>query len=106
MPLVHDPNALPPQVLDELHRSLLADLQETGELIRSPRGAVLDPASLVTAEELLSAALAQLSRPGTRTPSEKAQDVNLAYATMLAVIDLVKSHTEGPRVPRRRSAPT
>jgi hypothetical protein len=30
-------------------------------------------------------------------------EVNLAYSTMVSVIDLVKSHTDVPRVPRNRS---
>lgn len=102
MPLVLDPRTLPPEVLNELAASLKSDLAETEELVLHPRGRVLDPASLETARELLLAVRAELDRPGDRTPDEVARDANVAYATMLAVIDLVKSHTEVPRVPAPR----
>jgi len=103
MALVLDPEALPEPILRELHRSLSDDLTETLELVRDPPGAVRDPASLSTAEELIASAQALLERPGPRTRSELAAEANLAYATMLAAIDLVKSHTDVPRVPRARS---
>ena len=71
-------------------------------MIASPRGRVLDPASLLTARELLDAAVQVLDRPGARTAAERAAEANLAYATMLSVIDLVKSHTDVPKVPPAR----
>ena len=104
MPLVLDPTTLPEPVLDELRRSLLVDLEEIRELVLHPAGPVLDPVSLETAGQLVRSTLAVLERPGARSPEEKAADINLAYATMLAVIDLVKSHTDVPRVPRPRSS--
>ena len=105
MPLVLDPTALPPAVLDELRRSLRADLEETRELVLHPPGTVVDPASLETARELLRSTLQTLEGSEPRSAARKAADVNLAYATMLAVIDLVKSHTDAPRVPRKRTGP-
>ncbi len=102
MALVSDPERLPAAVLDDLVRSLRADLADTEEMITSPRGRVLDPASLLTAQELLTAAVQVLDRAGARTPSERAGEANLAYATLLAVIDLVKSHTDVPKVPPPR----
>ena len=47
-------------------------------------------------------ALARLDVPGATSPAALAADVNLAYATLVAVIDLVKSRTDVPRVPRIR----
>jgi len=102
MPLVLDPDSLPEAVLRELHRSLSMDLAETLELVRHPSGAVRDPASLATADDLVRSVLAQLERPGPRGRSELATEANLAYATLLATIDLVKSHTDVPTVPRAR----
>ena len=105
MSLVNDPETLPESVLEELIQSLRTDLEETEEMVRSPRGRVLDPASLVTAGELLVAARAVLDRSGPRTKAERAAEVNLAYSTLLAVIDLVKSHTDVPKVPPPRKGP-
>jgi hypothetical protein len=103
MPLVLDPEALPESVLRELHRSLSEDLAETLEFVRHPRGTVRDPASLVTAEDLLASTRAVIGRAGPRSQSELAAEVNLTYATMLAAIDLVKSHTDVSTVPRKRT---
>ncbi len=105
MPLVLDPEHLPEETLRDLVRSLKADLAESIELVAQPRGRVRDPASLETARELALAAVAVLNRPGPRTRAELAVEANLAYATMLSVVDLVKSHTDVPRVPRPRSVP-
>ena len=102
MPLILDPEVLPRATLQELRRSLRADLADTLELVLHPRGAVLDPASLRTAEELVRAALAVLDRPEPTAVGPLAEDGNLAYASMLATIDLVKSHTDVPRVPPPR----
>lgn len=102
MPLVGDPSSFSVPVLEELLRSLREDLEETSELVNHPTGAVRDPASLVTAAELLRSTLAVLDVPGPCTREALAAEVNLAYATMVSVIDLVKSHTDVPRVPRAR----
>ena len=104
MPLVLDPKTLDGTTLESLRRGLRDDLKETLELVESPRGRVIDPASLDTARELVHAALAVLDRPGPDDRATLAADANLAYATMLAAIDLVKSHTDVPRVPRGRSS--
>ncbi len=105
MPLILDPERYSVEALEELVRSLRSDLEETGDLVRHPRGRVLDPVSLETAELLLAAALQELSTEGGRTVVALAARANLAYATLLAVVDLVKSHTDVPRVPRARSSP-
>ncbi|MGA8711333.1 MAG: hypothetical protein WB786_08950 [Thermoplasmata archaeon] len=102
MPLVFDPSTLSPRALEELRQSLRTDLRETRELVEHPSGRVVDPASLETAAELLRSALASLDLPGPRSPGAAVADINLAYATLVAVIDLVKSHTDVPRVPRAR----
>jgi len=104
MSLVHDAESLPDSVLEELVRSLRADLEETEEMVRAPRGRILDPASLVTADELIAGAKAVLDRAGPRTKAERGDEANLAYAAMLAVIDLVKSHTDVPKVPPPRKS--
>ena len=102
MPLVLEPTRIPRETLEELRRTLRADLDETMQTVLRPRGAVIDPASLETAKELLTAAMAVLDRFGDRTADELASEANLAYATLLAAIDLVKSHTDVPRVPPPR----
>lgn len=103
MPLVLDPSSVPEPLLRELHCSLREDLEATSELVRHPAGPVRDPASLVTAAELLRSTLTLLDLPGPRSPEVLVAEVNLAYSTMVSAIDLVKSHTDVPRVPRNRS---
>jgi len=104
MPLVIDPESYSEELLVELVRSLRADLEETMELASSPRGPVLDPSGLETAQELARAALAVLGRAPGRSRTELAAEANLAYSTLLAVVDLVKSHTDVPKVPRARKS--
>lgn len=104
MPLVHDPTSIPERVLVDLLESFRTDLKETEELVRNPRGRVLDPASLDTALELLGSAEKFFERPASSDPVELAARINLAYSVLIAVIDLVKSHTDVPRVPRPRAA--
>jgi len=84
--------------------SLRQDLAETEEFVRNPGGKVLDPASLLTAHELLLSAREILARPGRQDRDALAKDANLAYAVLLAAIDLVKSHTDLPKVPPPRPA--
>ncbi len=101
-PLVLDGSKLPDAELEELVRSLRADLAETEELVLHPRGRVLQPASLETAADLLRSAGALLGDSSPASREDLRRRANLAYAVLLAVIDLVKSHTEGPTVPRSR----
>lgn len=103
MPLVLDPTSLPIGSLRELRRSLREDLVAAQELVDRPGGTVRDPASIETASELLRSTLVRLDAPAPRTAGALSADVNLAYASLLAVIDLVKSHTEVSRVPRKRA---
>ena len=105
MPLIPDGSAIRPETLHALLEELRTDLTGLLEDIAHPRAPVIDPASLRTAEELVRAALARIERSRDADPHGQAADVNLAYATMLAAIDLLKSHTDGPRVPRHRVDP-
>jgi hypothetical protein len=75
------------------------------EEVRSPHSRVLDPASLWTAEELVRSALAILDRPESGNAPELASEINLGYGVLIATIDLLKSHTDVPRVPRHREDP-
>lgn len=105
MPLILDPDTHPEPVLRALVAEFTETLTELRGTVAEPHGRVIDPGSLETARELLDAALAQLEHGGDRTPAELAADANLGYATMMAVIDLVISHTDVPRVPRSRKDP-
>jgi hypothetical protein len=102
MPLILDANAVPKGALRDTVQILRKDLEETLDTIRAPPGRVLDSAGLESAETLVRAALASIDRPGPREPRALALDANLAYAALVAAIDLVKSHTDVPRVPQRR----
>jgi len=103
MPLVLDPASVPVEVLEGLRRSLIADLIETEEFVRDPPGPVRDPASIEAAAELVRSALARLELSDPGSPALLAADINLAYSAMVAGIDLVKSHTDVPLVPRSRA---
>ena len=102
MPLVIDPERLPPSVLAELVATLRAELEEAEELVHPPAERVRDPASLSTAAELLASARALLDLPGSPGAAELAARANVAYSTVVAVVDLVKSHTDLPKVPPPR----
>ncbi len=102
MPLILDANAVPKGALRETVQILRKELEETLEMAQHPRGTVLDPAGIEAAETLVRAALASIDRPGPREPRALGLDANLAYASLVAAIDLVKSHTDVPRVPVRR----
>ena len=105
MPLVLEPSRIPEETLRELLRSLREDLAATVELVQQPPAVVRDPASIETAGDLLRSTTAMLDLPGPRTRGALVAEVNSAYATLVAVIDLVKSHTDVPRVPRGRPKP-
>ncbi len=105
MPLVLDPERLPRNVLEGLRQELVEGLAETLESVLQPRGAVRHPASLEVAAELLRSTQRLLERPGERDAATLGGEANLAYAVMLAAIDLVKSHTDVPTVPAPRRAP-
>jgi hypothetical protein len=102
VPLVLDPEAVSEGTLRELLASLRQDLEEVEESVRHPRGRVIDPASLETAADLVASAKALLARPSTDDRETIAAQANLAYAVLLAAIDLVKSHTDTPKVPPPR----
>ncbi len=104
MPLILSPAAHSRAALAEISLQLTTDLLETREMVAHPRGAVRDPASLGTATELIDAAVERIRRGSGGSRDELAANANLAYATLLAAIDLVKSHTDVPRVPARRPA--
>jgi hypothetical protein len=104
VPLILDGTSYDRESLRKLAEEMAVGLEELRPMTVSPKAKVLDPQSLLTAREMLDAALAVLRRPGERTDAELAADANLGYATSLAVLDLVKSHTEMPKVPPPRPA--
>lgn len=102
MPLVYEPTTLSRKVLADLAQELRGALAETLEIAEHPPARVLDPASLEAAADLLRSAIAVIDRAGNRDAKALAADINLAYATTVAAMDLVKSHTEMARVPTPR----
>lgn len=72
------------------------------EFVANPPDPVREPLGLITARNLLEAALAAAPFQPGRSAEELAVAVNLLYESALAAIDLVKCHTESPRVPQRR----
>ena len=109
MPLILDPSAYATEQLQELERSLRTELEELRPSVSNPKGTVHDPASLGTADDLLAAVLtlAAAGEPGNTSAAHSARLANLEYATLLAVVDLLKSHKDMPKVPvgRKPSGP-
>jgi hypothetical protein len=105
VPLILDPARYSDGALEALAREFAESLREVREMVDSPRGRVLDPASLEAARALLDASLAAVDPPASGDKARLAAQVNLGYAAMVAAIDLVKSHTDVPRVPPPRPVP-
>ncbi|HKV90670.1 MAG TPA: hypothetical protein VJQ43_05690 [Thermoplasmata archaeon] len=108
MPLLLDGANYP---LERL-RSLLAEQREGLEELQAMAESLaadsrLTPGFRRTVGDLLQGALEtmrDLGGPGAE-PARLADAVNLGYATGLAAIDLMKSHSDLPKVPRARSSP-
>jgi hypothetical protein len=103
MTLIPEGSPITEEALREILRSLEEDLRELESSVRAPGARVLDPSSLRTAAELLEGTYAVLESPEEGGRAALLHRVNLAYATSLAVIDIVKSHTEISKVPRRKA---
>ena len=97
-----DPSSLSDEALGVQHRDLPASLVATNLLVRHLATALADPARLNPAAELLRSTLSIVEAPGSRIREQVLREVNLADATLLAVIDLVNAHTDVPRGPRKR----
>jgi hypothetical protein len=102
MPLTPDPSSLDGDALQTLDETLHAKLVATRTLVGHLAPALHDPEALRAASDLLRSILALLDRPGPRTREELVREVDLSNAVLLAVIDLIKSHADVPRVPRHR----
>jgi hypothetical protein len=107
MPLVLDAAS---HSLEQLRR--LLDQQREGLLeilpmLQTPPESYPDPVSLRTAADLVTDALVAVDRLSgpTADRSDLAAAVNLAYAADLAALDLRKTHSGGPTVPRSRARP-
>jgi hypothetical protein len=103
MPLVLEPSRYSRESLAGIVRELRAELDDARELIDHPRGPVRDPSGIEAAKDLVNSAVTLLDAPGERDVADLAREANLAYAALVAVIDLVKSHSDAPRVPQRRA---
>jgi hypothetical protein len=108
MPLITEPDAwttdrLRPMLAD-FHRELVELAGMLGEPSRRP---VLDPLGLLTARDLASAAaeLAGAAQMEGLPARFQVAAVNVAYEAVVASIDLMKSHTAGPKVPSGRPPP-
>ena len=104
VPLILEPSQYDRPALQRLAEEMARGLDELRPMTVAPKAKVLDPQSLLTARELLDSALAVMRRAGERTNAELAADANLGYATSVAVLDLVKSHTDAPKVPPPRKS--
>ncbi len=100
MPLNPDPSSLDEGALQALDKTLHGKLVATRTLVGHLATALHDPSALETASDLLRAMLALLDRPGPRSREELVREVDLSNATLLAVIDLVKTYADQPRVHR------
>jgi hypothetical protein len=104
MPLILDPGSYAEPLLVDLVQGFAEGLRETRADLDHPRGRVLDPAGIDAARDLLDAALRRMEPVARGDPGLLAAQVNLGYAAMVAAIDLMKCHTDVPRVPPPRPA--
>ncbi len=103
MSLILDPSRYPTASLVTLRVTMVEGLREVAEDLDAPRGKVVDAAGLERARDLIRAAQDALSGEVPPDPERLAAEINLAYAATLAAVDLMKCHTDLPRVPRPRS---
>lgn len=104
MPLILNPATHSADSLREMLRMYQEEFREVLAGLEHPPGEVLHPLSLMTAAELVRAVSALstvVDRPDAE-PAALAAMVNVQYDTMIAAIDLMKSHVEMPKVPFRR----
>ncbi len=78
--------------------------EEIRKLLAEPPAAVLEPLGLLTARDLLEAALRTTSAADGGSDETLAASVDLLYQSGLAAIDLLKMHTKMPKVPRGRAS--
>jgi len=103
MPLVSA--SLPAAQLREMLEDQRNGLNELLEMLADPPARVNEPLSVLTAQDLVRAALVATQPRTEATEAELAASVNLLYECFLAAIDLLKVHSEMPKVPRGRKAP-
>ena len=110
MSIVKDPTRWDSDRLASLIREQSELLRQLSREMREQGGAWRDPGSRLTAEELVEDVLrlgvGALARGSDRAdPTAHLGDIaNVQYGAMLAAIDLLKSHVDLPKVPRRPSA--
>lgn len=107
MPLIEEPELWTTDRLRPLLANFHEELVELAEMMRDPpRRPPLDPLGLLTAQGLAAAAadLARLAQTDGLPARLQVAAVNVAYEATVASIDLMKSHTAGPRVPARAPA--
>ena len=102
MPLVDA--TLPLALLRSMLEEQRAGAEEILAMVDDPPARVREPLGVVTAHDLLTAALAAARLRDDASAQEVAASVNLLYESGLAAIDLLKVHSEMPRVPRGRAA--
>ena len=104
MPLILDPARVPEETLRTMAKEFTVELQEVLDSI-ADRGAPKDPLGIITASDLLTSAI-QLGRATEGAPvALTAAVVNVQYETLIAAIDLIKSHYGLPTVPRGPKSP-
>jgi hypothetical protein len=104
MPLIEEPEQWTTERLRPLLANFHEELVELAEMMRAPpRRPALDPLGLLTAQGLAAAAaeLVREAQADGLSPGLQVAAINVAYEATVASIDLMKSHTVGPKVPRQ-----
>jgi hypothetical protein len=101
MPLILDPARVPEETLRTMARELATELREVLDSL-DDRGPAKDPLGIVTARDLLAAAIRLAEETEGGSIALTAAVVNVEYETLLAAIDLIKTHYGLPTVPRAR----
>jgi hypothetical protein len=108
VPLVLDPEALPMETLRALLKEQTEGVTELLEWATHPAAPVKETLGVLTALDLLKSAL-EVGRRAEHLQANRAEiaaAVNVQYEASLAAIDLVKMHSDLPKVPRGRASPS
>lgn len=103
MPILLPGSVVPEEKIAAIQADLRQSVQAILSQLRAPTAPVRSPLGILTGIDLGEQILSLLDLlPDSASRDWRVATVNIAYDGLLAMIDLLKSHTEQPTVPVRR----